>query len=56
MVKDNWLHSCDYFNLTVDEFIETIDHAIDKGYSLAIDMHMNAELYNKPVNYLYFMS
>lgn len=52
LVKDNWLHKNDYYNLPIDEFIETIDNAINNNYSLVLDMHISMESYNEPVNYL----
>ena len=48
LVRDNWLHDHDFYNLPIDEFIRTIDHAIDNGYSAAVDIHITMELYSDP--------
>ncbi len=35
-VPDNWWHSKDYVNVPLDKFMEILNRAITKGYSLAI--------------------
>lgn len=45
LVRDNWLHDHDFFNLPVDEYIRAIDHAVNNGYSVAVDIHITRELY-----------
>lgn len=45
LVRDNWLHDHDFYNLPVDEYIRAIDHAINNGYSAAVDIHITKELY-----------
>jgi len=46
LVRDNWLHDHDFYNLPVDDFIKTIDHAVNHGYSIAVDIHITEELYS----------
>jgi len=48
LVRDNWLHDHDFYNLPIDEFIRTINHAINQGYSVAVDIHITRELYSDP--------
>ena len=48
LVRDNWLHDHDFYNLPIDEFIRTINHAIDHGYSITVDIHITRELYSDP--------
>ena len=48
LVRDNWLHDHDFYNLPINEFIVTIDHAINHGYSVAVDIHITRELYSDP--------
>ena len=48
LVRDNWLHDHDFCNLPIDDFIRTINHAIDQGYSVAVDIHITRELYSDP--------
>jgi bleomycin hydrolase len=45
LVRDNWLHDHDFYNLPIDDYIRTIDHAINHGYSAAMDIHITRELY-----------
>ena len=35
-VPDNWWHSDDYYNVPLDDFIEVINDALEKGYSVSI--------------------
>lgn len=43
LLKDNWLHD-DFYCLPIDEFISTIDHALNNNYSLVVDIHTTKEL------------
>ncbi|MBN1273021.1 MAG: hypothetical protein JXB26_12195 [Candidatus Aminicenantes bacterium] len=45
VVRDNWLHDHDFYNLPVDDYVNTIDHALENGYSAAVDIHITRELY-----------
>ncbi len=52
LVRDNWLHDHDFYNLSIDDFIKTINYAINHGYSVAVDIHITPELYSDPsINY-----
>jgi len=43
-VKDNWLYKNDFYNLPIDEFMETIDSAINSGFTLVVDLDYTTEL------------
>ena len=36
-VDDNWMHYDQYRNVRVDEFMRGINHALENGYSIALD-------------------
>jgi len=42
-LKDNWLSKDDFYSLPIDYFIETIDHAINNNYTLALDLDITLE-------------
>lgn len=35
-VPDNWWHSCDYYNIPLEEFYRAIETAVQRGYSVAL--------------------
>jgi bleomycin hydrolase len=37
LVPDNWLRYQGYWNVPIDEFMESLDHALRTGYSVAVD-------------------
>jgi bleomycin hydrolase len=37
LVPDNWLRYQGYWNVPIDEFMESLDHAVRSGYSVAVD-------------------
>lgn len=41
LVPDNWLHYGGYLNLPIDEFMANMDHALSKGFSVAIDIDVS---------------
>ena len=45
LLHDNWLHYDRYYNLSLDDYIAVIDHALENGYSLVLDLHTTKELY-----------
>ena len=47
-LHDNWLHYDDYYNLPLEEYIAVIDHALENGFSLVLDLHTTKELYKDP--------
>ena len=53
-VKDNWLCKSDYFSLPLDKFMETIDYAVNNGFTLAIDLDYTVDILKSPVNYVDF--
>ncbi len=40
-VPDNWMHFADYRNVGVDELIGSIDQALDRGFSIAVDIDVS---------------
>ncbi|MCA9319691.1 MAG: aminopeptidase [Planctomycetes bacterium] len=40
-VPDNWMHYDQYLNIPVNDMMAAFDHAIGKGYSLAVDMDVS---------------
>ncbi len=40
-VPDNWMRYSDYLNVPLDEFMTGIDHALDNGYSVAVDIDVS---------------
>ncbi|MEO0478203.1 MAG: C1 family peptidase [Planctomycetota bacterium] len=36
-VPDNWMHYDGYWNVNVEDMMSTIEHALDNGYSIALD-------------------
>jgi bleomycin hydrolase len=53
-LKDNWLSKSDYYSLPLDKFMETIDYAVNNGFTLAIDLDYTVDILKNPVNYVDF--
>lgn len=43
-LRDNWLYKNDFYSLPLDQLIETIDSALLRNYTLAIDFDITAEI------------
>ncbi len=50
-LTDNWLHYDNYYNVKLDDFVRTIDHALENGYSLVFDLHTTKALYESCKGY-----
>jgi bleomycin hydrolase len=50
-LKDNWLNKNNFYSLPIDQFIETIDHAIKNNYTLALDLDITLEQLKDSANY-----
>ena len=44
-IPDNWSHD-DYYNLPVDEFMQVMDNALEKGFSVCWDGDMSEKTFN----------
>ena len=45
LVPDNWMMDGNYLNLPLDEFMANFEHAIQSGYSVAIDLDVSEQTY-----------
>lgn len=50
-LHDNWLHYNGYYNLSLDDLMACIDHAIETGYTLVFDLHTTSALYKSLSGY-----
>jgi bleomycin hydrolase len=50
-LHDNWLHYDEYYNVSLDDLIAIIDHALKTGYSLVFDLHTTGALYENLSGY-----
>jgi bleomycin hydrolase len=41
LVPDNWLHYGGYRNVPIDEFMSVLDRALERGYSVALDIDVS---------------
>ncbi len=37
LVPDNWMRYAGYWNVPIDEFLANVDHALENGFSIALD-------------------
>jgi len=44
-VRDNWMKYDGYLNVPIDEFMKTFDNALEKGYSVAVDIDVSEKTY-----------
>ncbi len=51
LVPDNWMHYRNYYNVKLDDFVRIIDHALERGYSLAFDLHLTEKDYKSLKGY-----
>ena len=54
LVGGNWLHKNDFYNISLDEYIKLIDHALNKGFTLTGDFHITEEDYLGNLGYADF--
>lgn len=43
VIPDNWMHDANYINVPFESIVETLDYAVDHGFSVAIDMDVSEE-------------
>ncbi len=41
VLPDNWMHDSNYINVPFEAIVETLDYAVDHGFSVAIDMDVS---------------
>lgn len=54
LVSGNWLHKEDFYNIRLDEYIQLIDYALNKGFTLTGDFHITEEDYLGNIGYADF--
>jgi bleomycin hydrolase len=47
LVPDNWSHGDDFLNVPLDEFMATLDYAIENGFTVAIGGDTSDKLFNQ---------
>jgi bleomycin hydrolase len=50
-LRDNWLHYDDFYNVRIDDFIRIMDHSLENGYSLVLDLHILNSHYTSKKGY-----
>jgi len=45
-VRDNWMKYDRYLNVPLKDFMKIFDHALDTGYSIAVDIDVSERTYN----------
>lgn len=45
-VRDNWMKYDRYLNLPIDDFMKTFNHALEKGFSVAVDIDVSEKTYS----------
>ncbi len=51
LLPDNWLHYHKFYNVPLDDFMRIIDHALENGFSLCADLHLNKDEFKSKKNY-----
>lgn len=51
LVPDNWLRYEKYYNVPLEDFISIIDHAINNGYSVVLDLDVSEKSYHRDKGY-----
>jgi bleomycin hydrolase len=52
LLPDNWLHNNKFYNVPLNDFMKIIDHALENGFSLCIDLHLTDDEAKCKNNYL----
>jgi bleomycin hydrolase len=50
-LPDNWLHR-QFYNVPLEDFVRLVDHALEHGYSLVLDLHTTRKETKAEENYL----
>jgi bleomycin hydrolase len=51
VIPDNWMHYDKFYNLPLDEFMQTLAYALDNGYTVAISTDVSEEGFNQKRGY-----
>lgn len=51
LTPDNWMHHSDFYNVPLGEFIETIDYALENGFTVSIGSDVSEETFQSKKGY-----
>ena len=52
LLPDNWLHYNKFYNVPLDDFMRIIDHSLENGFSLSVDLHLKKDEVKSKKTYL----